>query len=39
MIRAVPDEIEAGREITLMLIHLETAPTPEKDPDDERVWM
>ena len=22
-----------------LLIHVETAPTPEKDPDDERVWM
>ena len=22
-----------------LLIHVETAPTPEKDPDDQRVWM
>jgi len=22
-----------------LLIHVETAPTPETDPDDERVWM
>jgi len=22
-----------------LLIHVETAPTPEKDPDDDRVWM
>jgi len=33
---ATPMTLEVNADL---LIHVETAPTPEKDPDDERVWM